>query len=120
MKIGSISHEELVKAIADLARTYGWRVAGFRGVRIQRQDGSIFYQTPVLFDARGWPDLVLLKKAEGKGKVSRRLAIEVKCGKDTLKPEQQEWLELMDACGFECWEWREVDWIDGTILGVLA
>ncbi len=113
MKIGSISHEELVKAIAAAARKTGWRIAGFRCVRIQRRNGEIYFETPVRFDGKGWPDLMLFREPE-------IIAFEVKVGKDTLKPEQLEWLRLMARCGVHCYECREADWIDGTILGLLA
>ncbi len=113
MKIGSITHEQLVKAIADAARKTGWRIAGFRGVRIQRKDGSVYFETPVRFGGKGWPDLIFFREPE-------ILALEVKVGKDQLKPEQLEWLQLMARCGVRCLEVREQDWIDGTILGVLA
>ncbi len=117
MKIGSITHEELIKAIADAARKTGWKVAGFRTVSIQRQGGknagSVYYETPVRFDGKGWPDLMLFREPE-------ILALEVKVGKDKLKPEQLEWLQLMARCGVHCLVVREQDWIDGTILGVLA
>ncbi len=114
MKIGSITHEELVKAIADLLHTRGWKVAGFRAERLQRKDGSIYYETPVRFDGTGWPDIVALHK-----ETFRRIAAEVKVGNDTLKPEQREWLELMDRCGFEAYEWDENDWVSGGIERIL-
>ncbi len=113
MKIGSITHEELVKAIADAARSYGWRVAGFRTVRIQRKDGSVYFETPVRFDGKGWPDMLLFRKP-------RCLAFEIKVKRDTLKPEQKEWLLFMEDCGIEAYEWHEADWIDGEILRVLT
>ena len=115
MKIGSITHEELCKAIADAAQRYGWRVAGFRTVRVQRKDGSIYYTTPVLFDGKGWPDLFLLND-----KKKLAIVIEVKVKKDKLKPEQMEWLEMFDRCGIPAYEFREQDWIDGSIIQVLA
>ncbi len=110
MKIGSITHEELVKAIADLLKVRNYKVAGFRAVRVQRKDGSVYYETPVREEGKGWPDLVALHKTS-----FRRIAAEIKVGRDTLKPEQREWLELMSNCGFESYEWSEKDWIDGEI-----
>jgi hypothetical protein len=88
----------------------GYKVAGFRAVRVQRKDGSVYYETPVRFEGKGFPDILALHKETG-----RRIAAEVKVGHDTLKPEQREWLELMDKCGFESYEWDEHDWVDGTI-----
>ena len=109
-----MTHEQLVKAIAGAAKATGWKVAGFRCVRVQRRNGQVYYETPVREDGKGWPDLVMLHKATG-----RRIAAEVKVKKDTLKPEQVEWLELMDTCGFESYEWREIDWNNNSILEVL-
>jgi hypothetical protein len=105
-----MNHEELVKGIADLLRLRGYKTAGFRAVCIQRPDGSTHHETPVRFEGKGWPDLIALHKTSG-----RRLAIEVKVGHDTLKPEQKDWLELMDRCGFEAYCWNDKDWWDGTI-----
>ena len=116
MKIGSITHEELCKAIAQAAKLRGWKVAGFRTVRVQRKDGSVYFETPVREEGKGWPDLIMLQK----DKPYRKLAVEIKVKKDTLKPEQKEWLELFDKCGFESYEWREKDWIDGSVLAVLT
>ena len=111
----SMTHEELVMNIAHAAQALGFKVAGFRCVRVQRRNGQVYYETPVRFDGTGWPDLILLHKAS-----TRRLAVEVKVKKDFLKPEQIDWLEVMDSCGFECYEWREGDWLDGSILKVLG
>ncbi len=110
MKIGSITHEQLVKAIADLMKVRGYKVAGFRAVRVQRKDGSVYYETPVREDGKGWPDLVALHPDTG-----RCIGAEIKVKGDTLKPEQREWLELMDKCGFEAYEWDETSWVSGEI-----
>ena len=114
MKIGSITHEELVKAIADAAHSYGWRVSGFRAVRVQRKDGSIYHTTPIMFQGKGWPDLFLCHETRHVA-----IAIEVKVKGDKLKPEQTEWLELLDQCGIPAYEFRESEWVDGSILAVL-
>lgn len=115
MKIGSITHEELCKAIADAAHRYGWHVAGFRTVRVQRKDGTVYFETPVKEDGRGFPDLLLLNDEK-----KRSLVIEVKVKNDKLKPEQRAWLEMFDRCGIPAYEIREQDWIDGTVLKVLC
>jgi hypothetical protein len=44
------------------AHSTGWFVSHFRGVRIQRQDGSVYYQTPCSADGKGLPDLLMVRE----------------------------------------------------------
>ena len=43
----AVLESELQDAIIEVAHVLGYRVAHFRGVRIQRRDGSVYYQTPL-------------------------------------------------------------------------
>ncbi len=97
--------------VIQLAHVYGWKVAHFRGVRIQRANGSTYYQTPVQADGKGFPDLVL---ARGE----HVIFAEVKSEKGRLAPEQQEWLDAL-AGGADVYVWRPSDWdeIEGVLKG---
>jgi hypothetical protein len=68
----------------------GWRVAHFRGVKIQRRNGSVYYQTPVQADGAGWPDIVAVHE-----QADYLLAIELKTKSGTLSPDQEKWLLLL-------------------------
>lgn len=83
-----ISEDEFQTQVISLARMLGWHVAHFRGVRTQRKDGSIFYQTPVQADGKGFPDLVMVKGR-------RVIYAELKSEKGKLSQEQKEWLDLL-------------------------
>ena len=47
---------------------------------------------------KGFPDLVLVGTKQRSG---RLYFIELKAGKNTLEPEQTQWLEALQACGVE-------------------
>ena len=94
---------EWLSTVIDAARLYGWKCAHFRSVRQQRQDGSVYYSTPVQADGEGWPDLVLLRPP-------RVIAAELKVGRNKPTEAQREWLELMADCVMETYVWRPEDW----------
>ena len=110
--VAGLAEGAFQQAVANLARACGWRVAHFRPVRVQRQDGSTYHETPVALDAKGWPDLVL---ARG----SKVLVRELKDEKGDLKPEQVAWLEALAAGGLDVGVWRPSDWpeIDAVLTG---
>lgn len=93
----------LQRAVVDLARTCGWRVAHFPTI----QDARGVWRTPVAADGKGWPDLVLVR--------DRVLVREVKGDGDRLRPEQETWLTAFRLAGADAGVWRPKDWIDGTI-----
>jgi len=49
-----ISEADFQTRVIDLARQLGWRVAHFRKTRVQRKDGSTFWETPVAADGKGF------------------------------------------------------------------
>jgi VRR-NUC domain len=102
--------DELQHQVIKAAQLRGWRVAHFRKVRVQRRDGSVYWETPVQADGAGFPDLVLVK-----GKV---LWVELKADDGRLSPEQVAWLERLRAAGQEAFIWRPADW--PTIERVLS
>ena len=112
--VAGLAEGAFQQAVANLARACGWRVAHFRPVRVQRRDGSIYHETPVALDAKGWPDLVLVR-------ASKVLVRELKGERGDLKPEQVEWLEALAAGGLDVGVWRPSDWpqIEGILTGEL-
>lgn len=99
------SEADFQAQVIELARHYRWRCAHFRGVRVQRKDGSVYYQTPVQAQGKGFPDLVLLKGA-------RLLVAELKIPPNTVTPEQAEWLDAFRAVpGAMVCTWTPADWL---------
>lgn len=82
------SEAALQQQVCQLAKYYGW---------------TLQYHT---FDSRrshkGWPDLVLCRPPE-------ILFVELKSEKGRTRPEQQEWISALHACGLEVHLWRPSD-----------
>ena len=99
----AITEEQFQSQVIELARYSGWKCAHFRGVRIQRKNGTVYYQTPVQADGAGFPDLVLLRPP-------RIIYAELKSDKGRASPEQDEWLRALAECsGNEVYLWRPRD-----------
>jgi hypothetical protein len=98
--------------VIQLARLHKWRVAHFRKVRVQRRNGSTYYETPIAADGVGFPDLVLVHRAHGV------LFAELKVGKNKPTAEQVQWLDDLGAAGVRAVVWRPEDW--GTIEDTLG
>lgn len=94
------------------ARMHGWRVAHFRGVRVQRKGGGTYYETPVQGDGKGFPDLILVRRGT-------LVAAELKVGRNAVTAEQRDWLAAFGAAGAAVHEWRPEDWpeIERTLGG---
>ena len=107
------SEKDFQDTVIEYAQLRGWKAAHFRSVRVQRKNGSIYYQTPVQADGAGFPDLCLVR-------LSRILFIELKSGKDKISPAQNEWLEaLADTEKVEVYVWKPADF-EQEIVEVLA
>ncbi|MCK9569908.1 VRR-NUC domain-containing protein [Candidatus Pacearchaeota archaeon] len=106
-----MKESEFQQQIIDVAHLHHWLVAHFRGVRIQRKDGSVYFATPVQADGEGFPDLVMLKP-------SRMVVAEIKSDKGKLSEAQEEWLNQWELAGAEVYVWRPKDW--DKIIEVLA
>lgn len=98
-QIGRMTEAEFTDRIVDLAHTYGWKVAHFRPARTAKG-----WRTPVAYDGKGWPDLVLVHPAYGV------LFREVKLDGAKLRPEQAEWLDALDDAREDVGVWRPADW----------
>lgn len=114
MPIKLQTEAEFQQLIIDAAHYLGWRVAHFRGVRVQRKDGTVFYQTPVQADGEGFPDLVLVNPTQ-----RRVIYAEIKSETGSLSPEQIAWKALLEAAGQEYYLWKPRDWneVEKTLRG---
>ena len=90
--------------VIDAAHLHGWRVAHFRPAKTQRKDGSVFHQTPVGADGKGWPDLVLVHPNRGV------VFAELKAEREGLKPEQVVWRDRLLEAGADWFMWKPSDW----------
>lgn len=104
----SMSEAELQNdCVLPMAKTFGWKVAHFRPGRTISG-----WVTPVSADGAGFPDLVMLREF-------RMVVVELKSQRNSLSPEQSEWMNSFKMCGAEVYLWRPSDWLDGTIESVL-
>lgn len=102
--LGYASEADFQTVVCDLAHQHGWKVAHFRKVRVQRADGSVYWETPVAEDGKGWLDLVLARAG------SPIIIAELKVGRNTPTPEQWEWVHLLRATGNDVRIWYPSDW----------
>jgi len=106
----SMTEAEIQSNIIQLARALGYLCAHFRSVRVQRQGGTTFYQTPVQADGAGFPDLVLAK-------AGRVIFVECKSERGSVSPEQAEWLNILPG---EVYVWGPADWVSGNVERTLT
>ena len=96
--INVMTEAELQRAVVQLAKIRRWRC----------------YHNP---DSRrseaGFPDLFLMRSP-------RAMFVELKSAAGRLRPEQVEWLDELEASGFETHVWRPAEWRDGTVERALA
>lgn len=85
-----MSERTLQDRVVDRARRRGWKTAhAGKGWVGDQETGEGQFITPM---SPGWPDLFMVRPP-------RALAIELKREQEDLKPEQVEWLQLLNACG---------------------
>jgi hypothetical protein len=106
-----ITERDLERGVVDVARILGYKAAHFRPAGVR---GGKFV-TPVAYDGKGFPDLVLVRDDPG-----RVIYLELKVGKNTLTPEQADWLELLRGAGQEAYVITEHDWRSGYVETLLA
>lgn len=99
----TVNEAEFQTLVIQLAQNNGWRVAHFRKVRVQRRDGTVFWETPVAAEGKGFLDLELVK-----GK--RLIKAELKVGKNTTTPEQEEWIAAYREAKVAVYVWYPKDW----------
>lgn len=107
-----LSEADFQQRVIDLARGLGWAVGHLRRVRVQRADGSTYFETPVAADGAGLPDLLLVRDrlvwAELKSDDPRR----------QLDPPQEAWRDRFRRAGVEWHLWRPAMWVE--IVGILT
>ena len=99
-----MTEAEFQSQIIDYAHLRGWLVAHFRGVRVQRGNGTVHYQTPVAADGKGFVDLVLVRE--------RVVFAEIKVGKNKMTNEQNMWADALWKAGrqeFYLWYPKDFD-----------
>ena len=99
------SEKKFQEHVIELAHARGWRVAWFRPVRVQRANGTAYYETPVGADGAGWPDLVLVR-------ADTILFAELKRENGIRKPAQEAWAKALDATGVPVYLWRPRDLLE--------
>lgn len=95
---GSVDETGWQDTVVDYALLKKWRVAHF-GVAMT-PGGK--WLTPGKYNARGFPDLVLLRE--------RVIFVELKTKEGRLRPDQVVWLDGLRAAGQEVYVWRPSDW----------
>jgi len=92
--------------VVQLAHMFGYSVAHFRVA----QNSSGRYRTPIAYDAKGFPDLVLVRSDFNKKDRPKRLVFaELKSNTGRLSKEQGTWIDdLSTVC--EAYVWRPRDW----------
>lgn len=113
MKTQRMTGRQLQGAIIELAHMYGWQVAHFPSMLVTGRSGRPFYATPLAADAKGFPDMVLVRRDD------RVIFVEVKGHGDSLRPEQEVWLELLRSAGCETYVWTPKDLAGDEILNTL-
>lgn len=98
-----LSEGDFQRQIIEYAHIRRWKVAHFRSVKVQRKDGTTYYQTPVQADGEGWPDLFLVRGFQA-------IAIEVKSEQGKLSQLQEEWLDSLARARIPSYCIRPSDW----------
>jgi len=105
-RVRSKEEYEFQQDIVTLAQFFGWRVLWVRPVRIQRKDGTYYYETPVAANGKGWFDTFLVKE---RGDNKRMIWAEIKTDSGTLDPDQIAWQQAVNAAGGTAVVWRPRD-----------
>lgn len=96
--VRTITENDFLKQVIDLAHLRGWMVAHFRPSVNRRGKWS----TAVQADGQGFPDLVLVSANR-----ERVIFVEIKSAKGRLSESQCDWLSSLQCCdGVEVYMWR--------------
>lgn len=104
--LDALSEAEFQTKVCDFARSLGWKVAHFRKVRVQRKDGSVYWETPVAEDGKGFLDLFFARRGY------YNFHAELKVKDNTPTPEQWEWVHTIRESGGVAFVWYPSDWTD--------
>lgn len=107
MRYPPLNGRDLQDSVVDLAHRLRWAAAHFRNARTK----SGAHITPVAYDAKGYPDLTLVRE--------RVIFAEIKGDGDRLRPDQREWLSVLEAAGQEVYVWTPAEWRSGEVERIL-
>lgn len=99
------SEKEFQKSVITFAQAAGYAAAHFRKVRVQRKNGSIYFETPVAADGKGFLDLELVRESP-----PRFIKAELKTERGVIEDEQKVWIRRYEAVGIPAFVWRPRDW----------
>lgn len=85
----AVTEAGLREQIRDLCKLFGWKM---------------YFTWRSIHSPAGFPDLVLANPEQ-----KRVVYAELKREKGKVTPEQEEWLNTLEACGQEVWLWRPSD-----------
>lgn len=101
-----ILERDLQDAVVDAARLFGYRVFHTRPARTGKG-----WRTPVQYDGKGFPDLVLARPG-------RLMFVELKTGGGTVSQEQAGWIDVLSTTDAEMYVFTNQHWPD-RVLEVL-
>lgn len=101
MTVKGPTESEFQRAVIEVARLAGYRVAHFRAA----MSANGRWMTPVQADGAGFPDLVLAKPG-------RLIFAELKSKAGKLSEGQQVWLNALQSAGVEVYVWRPSDMVE--------
>lgn len=93
----AIAEDVFQDMVATVARENGWAVVHFRSAKLGDS-----YMTPTMYDASGFPDLVLVR--------DRVIYSELKTEFGTLTPEEETWRTKLLSAKQEYHLWRPSHW----------
>lgn len=99
--------KQLSDAAVELARSKGYIAAHFTNV----QDARGFYRTSYAYDAKGFPDLILVGP--------KMLAVECKGDGDKISEAQEAWLAAFEKAGVQTLVLTSKGWREGTLDALL-
>lgn len=103
-----MSENELLAAVLDLAKLYGWRTLHIRPARTEKG-----WRSPVQGDGKGFPDIFAIRGDD-------ILAVELKGVRGNVTNDQQAWLRaFLPHIVNNTQVWRPADWESGLILATL-
>lgn len=106
-RINTMSEDELLRNVLDLAKALHLRTAHFRPARTEHG-----WRTAVAGDGAGFPDLVIVG-------ASGVLYRELKSHKGIASTDQCDWIVELRRAGCNAEVWRPIDWFSGAIRAQL-
>ena len=104
----AMTEADFEKQVVDLAHLFGYRAAHFAAAMNARGN----YRTPTRYDAKGFPDLVLVR-ADFSDRPKRLIFAELKSDTGRISKEQAQWIDELSTSA-EAYIWRPRDWDDIT------